>query len=403
MPNFATLDAFDFKENNVLLRLDLNLPVKNCQITDDSRIVRSLPTINTLLAAGAKILIVSHFGRPKGRDLDFSLQTIADLLKSYVSCPVQFVSDCVGPEVAQAVAASPFGSILVLENVRFYPQEESNDLDFAQQLAEHADVYVNDAFSCSHRAHASVVGVTHYLPAYAGLAMAKELVELEAVLGTPQRPLAAIIGGSKVSTKIELLTNLCQKVDTVIIGGGMANTFLAAQGVDVGASRVEGECFDTARQILATAQHHRCRVLLPVDGVVTKELCEHVPCRVSELNDIEADEMLVDIGEQTIRDIQHVIQESKTVIWNGPVGVFEVPPFDKGSKAIALALADAVRHGVRVTAGGGDTLAALAHAGCDQALSYTSTAGGAFLEWLEGKTLPGVAALINSAVNQGGD
>ena len=399
MSRFATLDRFEFNKKTVIVRLDLNLPIVDGKLNDDSRITRALPTLNELINKGAKVVILSHYGRPDGKmDSKYSLARIATILQGYIDCSVHFFNDCVGKDVENAINGLSTPAIIVLENLRFYPEEEANDPEFAKALAGLGDIYVNDAFSCSHRAHASIVGLPKLLPAAAGRAMERELSELEQVMTNPKHPLTAIVGGSKVSSKIELLTNLCQKVDHLIIGGGMANTFLAAQDIHIGASRIERDHFETAKAILIKAQQHNCQITLPTDAYLTTEIKANPSYRKASISTIKDNEMIVDIGNQSAIDITRIINQSATIIWNGPVGIFEIPPFDFGSNAIAQALAKAVAKGsARVTAGGGDTLAALSHAGCINALTYTSTAGGAFLEWLEGKDLPGVKALALSS------
>ena len=379
----------------VLLRADLNLPYDNGVFGDLTRLKRLIPTLTWLLEKGARILVVSHLGRPKGRDLSLSLAPLAPLMAQYAHVPVHFVPDCIGPAVKDALQGP--GQLFLLENVRFHPEEEAGDATFAQALAEAADFFINDAFSVSHRAHASVVGVTQFLPAYPGLQMKAELAALEGALTHPQRPVVAIVGGSKVSTKIDLLMNLVTKVDTLIMGGGMANTFLKAQGIDVGASLAE-DCPDLVRAIQEKALAAHCRILLPCDGVGAQELKGQQPQILSwsceEGVSFPPQNKIFDVGPQSLASFSAALASAKTVIWNGPLGVFEVPPYDQGTTTLAHRVARLTQDNQLVSvAGGGDTVAALTHAGVAQDMTDLSTAGGAFLEWMEGKILPGVAAL----------
>ncbi len=379
MSLFLTLDQVNVTHQNVLVRLDLNIPLKNQVVSDDTRIVRALATLNELIKNNARIIILSHFGRPKGQvNPEFSLQPVARILKQYLDCPINFGSDCIGEAADFAVRNTPYGGIVLLENLRFHSGEEQNDPHFAQQLAKLGDIFVNDAFSCSHRAHASVVGIGDYLPVVAGRAMEAELKALQSILGEPKRPLMAIVGGSKVSTKLELLTNLIPKVDYLVLGGGMANTFLLAQGSDIGESLAEPDLVNQARAIIAKAQENNCTLILPQDYATPDDAFK-----------------IMDIGITSIQTIQSALDHCQTVVWNGPVGVFEIEPFEKGSVAIAHYIAQRTQKGKLVSvAGGGDTLACLNKAGVGDRLTYTSTAGGAFLEWLEGKNLAGITTLF---------
>jgi phosphoglycerate kinase len=392
---FRTLDNVDVAGKRVLLRADLNVPVRDGKISDLTRLERLSPTIRELAGKGAKVILCSHFDRPKGKRVpEMSLGPVAAALGEVLGQRVRFVEDCVGVAAQQAVERMARGDVLVLENTRFHAAEEKNDPAFAAQLATLADIYVNDAFSAAHRAHASTEGVAHLLPAYAGRLMQAELDALESALHTPVRPVAAIVGGAKVSTKLELLGNLLAKVDVLVIGGAMANTFLAAQGVAVGKSLQEAELHHTARSILAQAKTGGCEIVLPVDAVVATEFKPNVPTRTVGINDVPVDAMILDVGPATVADLIGRVGKLKTLVWNGPLGAFETPPFDAATTAVARAVAAATQAGtLRSVAGGGDTVSALRHAGVLDNMSYVSTAGGAFLEWLEGKTLPGVAAL----------
>lgn len=392
---FLTLDDAIVTHQNVLIRLDLNLPLQEGRITDATRIERCLPTIEELSQKGAKIVILSHFGRPKGKTNDaFSLAPIADSFKDYTPIPVHFVHDCIGSQVQEAIKTLKAGEILLLENLRFYEGEEGNDLEFARQLSMLGDLYVNDAFSCSHRAHASVVGIPQFLPSYGGRAMEAEYKALRSILIDTTPPVMAIIGGSKVSTKLDLIHNLIPKMDYLVIGGGMANTFLKAQGIPIGVSLVEDSMIPTAQEILKAAKLAGCQLILPRDVCVTKDLKPNTGHEVVDVHDIQENQIIADIGPQTVLEICTALDSCQTVVWNGPVGVFEIPPFDEGSSQIARYIAKKTDQGLISVAGGGDTLAALKKANCGP-LTYTSTAGGAFLEWLEGKTLPGLATLMH--------
>jgi phosphoglycerate kinase len=395
MARFRTLDELDPRGKRVLLRADLNLPVKDGAITDRTRIERLAPTLRELLDKGARLIVCSHFGRPKGRPVsEMSLRPMADALSATLQRPVAFVEDCVGPEAEAAVARLKDGEALLLENTRFHAGEEENDPALAQGLARLADAYVNDAFSAAHRAHASTEGVARLLPAHAGRLMQAELEALDAALGNPSRPVVAIVGGAKVSTKLDLLGNLSRKVDVLVIGGAMANTFIAAQGHGVGKSLQEAEMHDTARRILEEARTGSCEILLPVDLVVATAFAPHVPTREVGAESVPADMMALDVGPDTVAAIEARLRQASTLVWNGPLGAFETPPFDASTVAVAQAVAGLTQSaGLKSIAGGGDTVAALKHAGVAERMTYVSTAGGAFLEWMEGKTLPGVAVL----------
>ncbi|RCS23684.1 phosphoglycerate kinase [Phyllobacterium salinisoli] len=393
--NFRTLDEADVKSKRVLLRVDLNVPVANGEVTDATRIERVVETISELSDKGAKTILLAHFGRPKGApSAEFSLHQVVKALEKQLRHPVRFAEDCIGGKAASAVAAMKDGDILLLENTRFHAGEEKNAPDFAKALAANGDIYVNDAFSAAHRAHASTEGLAHLLPSYAGRAMQAELDALEKGLGNPARPVVAIVGGAKVSSKIDLLMNLIEKVDALVIGGGMANTFLAARGIGVGKSLCEHDLADTARQIMAKAESAKCAIILPVDAIVAWHFQADAPNHAYGLDAIPADGMILDLGPQSIERVQGAIDDAATLIWNGPLGAFELRPFDKATVAAARHVAARTRAGNLVSvAGGGDTVAALNHAGVADDFSYVSTAGGAFLEWMEGKPLPGVDVL----------
>jgi phosphoglycerate kinase len=399
MSDFRTLDDLDFRGRRAIVRLDLNVPMKDGKVTDSTRIDRSAATLKELVGKGAKVIVMAHFGRPKGkRAPEFSLQPLVAPLAKALGRPVAFAEDCIGPAAQQAVAQLQDGDVLLLENLRFHDAEEANDPAFAKALAALADIYVNDAFSCAHRAHASTEGIARLLPAVAGRLMQTELDHLGAALGNPQRPVMAIVGGAKVSTKLELLGNLVGKVDLLVIGGGMANTFLFAEGKEVGKSLAERDMAETARKIVAEAKKKNCRIVLPVDAVTAGEFKAGVPTRTIAIDAVPADQMILDIGPKSAKEIGELMKTCKTLVWNGPVGAFETPPFDQGTTAAAKAAAAlTAAKALLSVAGGGDTVAALAHAGVVEQFSYVSTAGGAFLEWLEGKDLPGVAALKRQA------
>jgi phosphoglycerate kinase len=393
--SFRTLDTVDVAGKRVLLRADLNVPVRDGKITDLTRIERLSPTIRELSAAGAKVIVCSHFDRPKGKRVpEMSLAPMAAALGEVLARRVRFVEDCTGTAAEQAVDLLAPGDILVLENTRFHAGEEKNDPAFSAGLAKLADIFVNDAFSAAHRAHASTEGVAHLLPSFAGRLMQAELEALESALGSPVRPVAAIVGGAKVSTKLELLGNLVTKVNVLVIGGAMANTFLAAQDKDIGKSLQEADMHATARDILAKAEAVGCAIVLPVDAVVATEFKANPPTETVSVDAVPVDMMVLDVGPDSVAALIRQLPSWKTLVWNGPLGAFETPPFDAATVALARAVAEATRKGeLRSVAGGGDTVSALRHAGVIDQLSYVSSAGGAFLEWLEGKTLPGVAAL----------
>lgn len=394
MSAFRTLDDADVAGKRVLVRVDLNVPMEDGKVSDTTRIDRVLPTIREIADKGGKVILLAHFGRPKGRDDKNSLKQVVPALAHALGRPVTFVEDCIGDDVAKAVTAAKNGDVLLLENTRFHAGDEKNDPDFVRALAANGDLYVNDAFSAAHRAHASTEGLAHALPAYAGRTMQAELEALSAGLDNPARPVMAIVGGAKVSTKLDLLGNLVKKVDVLVIGGGMANTFLAARGVDVGKSLCEHDLAGTAREIEEKAKAAGCEILLPVDALVAREFKAHPGYRVVPVDGVEADEMILDAGPLSIAEVVLRLGKVKTLVWNGPFGAFELPPFDTATVAVAKAVAKRVAAGELVAvAGGGDTVSAMNHAGVADELTYVSTAGGAFLEWMEGKPLPGVEAL----------
>jgi phosphoglycerate kinase len=391
---FRTLDDVDVKGKRVLLRVDLNVPMENGRVTDLTRIERVAPTINELAGEGAKVILLAHFGRPKGRDPKESLKPVAAVVSQVIKRPVAFADDCVGEIAEKAVAALKDGDVLCLENTRFHPQEEKNDKVFVEQLAKLGDLWVNDAFSAAHRAHASTEGLGHKLPAYAGRTMQAELEALDKALGNPKKPVIAIVGGAKVSTKLELLENLVTRVDALVIGGGMANTFLHAEGVKIGKSLAEKEMAQTALRIVAKAEKANCAIILPVDAVVAYHFEANAPSHAYGLDAVPADGMILDIGPQSIERVRAAMDDAATLVWNGPVGAFELSPFDKGTVAAAKYAAARTKAGKLISvAGGGDTVAALNQAGVAEKFTYVSTAGGAFLEWMEGKPLPGVEVL----------
>ena len=395
MSQFTTLDDLEPAGRRILVRLDLNVPMANGKVSDMTRIERSAPTVRELSERGARVVVLAHFGRPKGqRNPEMSLAPVARAFGEVLGKDVAFADDCIGPAAASVVDALGNGDVALLENVRFHPGEEKNDPAFVKELAALGDVYVNDAFSAAHRAHATTEGLAHVLPAAAGRLMQAELEALNSALGDPARPVAALVGGAKVSSKLDVLTNLIDKVDTLIIGGGMANTFLYAQGKEIGASLCEKDLADTARDIMAKAEAAGCTILLPKDATIAREFKAGAASEVVPSDQCPGDAMILDIGLDAIDELQARLAETKTLVWNGPMGAFEIEPFDRGTNAVAQAAAEATRAGNMVTvAGGGDTVAALAKAGVVDQFSYVSTAGGAFLEWLEGKELPGVAAL----------
>jgi phosphoglycerate kinase len=392
---FRTLDDADVTGKRVLLRVDLNVPTEEGRVTDATRIERVAATITEIADKGGKVVLLAHFGRPKGGpDEPNSLKPVAAAVADIIKRPVAFAADSVGKTAADAIAKMKNGDVLLLENTRFHKGEEKNDPAHVDELAKLGDVYVNDAFSAAHRAHATTEGLAHKLPAHAGRAMQQELEALEAALGNPKRPVAAIVGGAKVSTKLDLLENLVKKVDVLIIGGGMANTFLFAEGKGVGKSLCEKDLADTARAIVAAADKAKCHILLPIDATVAKELKAHTAARVVDVDHVPEDEMILDIGPKSIAAVEKVLGEIKTLVWNGPFGAFETPPFDKATMAIAKTAARLTKEDkLTSVAGGGDTVAALNDAKVADDFTYVSTAGGAFLEWMEGKALPGVEAL----------
>jgi phosphoglycerate kinase len=395
MSNFKTIDELDVAGKTVLVRADLNVPTQDGRVTDTTRIDRLAPTLTDLADRKAKVVVLSHFGRPKGGpDAKYSLKPVLPELSRAVGRDVAFAEDCVGPAAEQAVAGLEPGGILLLENLRFHPGEEKNDPGFASSLAGLGDIYVNDAFSAAHRAHASTEGIAHLLPSAAGRLMEQELNALGRALEKPEHPVAAVVGGAKISTKLDLLGNLVRKVDMLALGGGMANTFLFAKGVAVGASLAEKDMADQARAIMQAAEEAGCELLLPRDAVVAREFKDNAANEVVSVGSVPADAMILDVGPATVEYLTLKLQGCRTILWNGPLGAFEVKPFDAGTNAVAGTVAALTKAGrILSVAGGGDTVAALASAGVEEQFSYVSTAGGAFLEWLEGKELPGVAAL----------
>ena len=395
MSGFRTLDSAELKGKRVLVRVDVNVPMEKGRVTDTTRLERILPTLNEISQKGGKVILLAHFGRPKGApNPDFSLKPVAEALAGLIGKPVGFAEDCIGEKAAAAVAKIADGDMLLLENTRFHKGEEKNDPALVAQMAELGDVYVNDAFSSAHRAHASTEGLAHKMPAFCGRAMQAELEALSEALENPARPLAAVVGGAKVSTKLELLGNLTKKVDFLIIGGGMANTFLAAQGKKVGKSLCEYEMLDTAREIMKNATANKCQIVLPTDAVVATEFKAHAPSHVVSVDHVGEVEMILDAGPRSVTEVENVLGAIKTLVWNGPFGAFELEPFDAATNAVARTAARLTGEGKLLSvAGGGDTVAALNHAGVGEKFTYVSTAGGAFLEWLEGKVLPGVEAL----------
>ena len=395
MAGFRTLDQADVKGKRVLLRVDVNVPMDDGKVTDTTRIERAAETIIELADKGAKVILLAHFGRPKkGPEAKFSLKPVTAAIAEVIKRPVGFASDCVGPEAEKAVAAMKDGDIICLENTRFHPEETKNDPAFVDQLAKLGDIWVNDAFSAAHRAHATTEGLGHKMPGYAGRTMQAELDALTRALEAPQRPVAAVVGGAKVSGKLDLLGNLLDKVDVLIIGGGMANTFLAALGHPVGKSLCENDLIPTAQQIMEKAKKTDREIVLPTDVVVAQKFEANAPSRTVDLDSVGPEDMILDIGPRSIEYVVSLLARVKTVVWNGPFGAFEMQPFDKGTMQVAAAAADRSATGRLVTvAGGGDTVSALNQAGAAEKFSYISTAGGAFLEWLEGKALPGVEIL----------
>ena len=396
MPTFRTLDDLQVAGKRVLVRADLNVPMKDGVVTDTSRIDRQAPTIAELAKKGARVIVCSHFDRPKGKVVpSMSLKPVAGPLSKAVGRPVAFADDCVGPVAEAAVAKLKDGEVLLLENTRFHGGEEKNDPELAQQMAKLADIYVNDAFSSAHRAHSSTEGVAHLLPSAAGRSMQAELTHLTKALNDPERPLMAVIGGAKVSTKIALLENLVKRVETLVIGGAMANTFLVAEGKKVGKSLYEADHVETARRVIALSTESGAAIVLPTDAVVAKEFKAGAASRTVPVDQVGADDMILDVGPDTIKEFERFLHNTRTVVWNGPLGAFETEPFDKGTVAAAKLVAARTKAGNLLSvAGGGDTVAALNKAGVTEQFSYVSTAGGAFLEWLEGLELPGVEALM---------
>jgi len=396
MPAFKTLDDLNgIAGKRVLVRVDLNVPVKDGKVTDATRIERVAPTILELSEKGAKVILLAHFGRPKdGPSADLSLSLIAPDVSKVLGKPVATATDSIGDAAADAVAKMKDGDILLLENTRFYKGEEKNDADHTKALAANGDIFVNDAFSAAHRAHSSTEGLAQVLPAYAGRTMQAELEALEKGLGNPARPVVAIVGGAKVSTKIDLLMNLVKKVDALVIGGGMANTFIAARGTNVGKSLCEHDLAETAKQIMIEAAAAGCAIVLPEDGVVAREFKAGAANEIVAIDAIPADAMVLDVGPKSVEAVKSWIERAQTLVWNGPLGAFEIEPFDKATVAAAKYAAERTKAGkLTSVAGGGDTVSALNHAGVADDFSYVSTAGGAFLEWMEGKVLPGVAVL----------
>lgn len=391
-----TLDSLDVSGKRVLVRVDINVPLKDGKVTDDTRIRAIVPTVRDILAKGGRPILMAHLGRPKGKPVaEMSLSLVRDALEAALGRPVEFADESAGRRASDWAAELPDGEVLLLENVRFHPGEESNAPDFVRSLAALGDVYVNDAFSAAHRAHASTEGLAHLLPSAAGRQMEAELKALQAALEQPQRPVAAVVGGAKVSTKIPVLTNLVGKVDKLIIGGGMANTFLLADGVEIGKSLAERDFVDTVREIRAAAKAKGCEIIVPTDAVVAREFKAGAASAVVSVNAVPADAMILDIGPQSVALLAGLVGTCKTVLWNGPMGAFEIEPFGEGTFRLAAEVAVLTRQGRLVSvAGGGDTVAALNAAGVADDFSYVSTAGGAFLEWLEGRDLPGVAALL---------
>ncbi len=392
-----TLESLDVTGKTVLVRLDLNVPMKAGRVLDDTRIRRVIPTLQYLMERDARVVVLSHLGRPDGKyDPSASLAPLVDALsESLWDRPVKFAPDCVGVAAEMAISALQPGDIILMENLRFHAEEEANDAGFARALARLGDVYVNDAFSCSHRAHASITGIVQHLPSAAGRLLEEEVAALTRVLATPEKPVMAIVGGSKISTKLDLLGNLAAKVDYLVIGGAMANTFLAAKGAEVGASRIEAEMLVTAQRILADAGAKGCEIILPFDVVAASTFAPHAANVACTADSVPGSHMILDVGYQSVNQITALIERCKTCVWNGPLGAYETQPFDAASIMIARAIAACTRRGsLHSVAGGGDTVAVLAHAGLSEEFSYLSTAGGAFLEWLEGKELPGIAALL---------
>ena len=390
-------DIENFKDKKIIVRADLNVPIEDKNITDDTRIVRFAPTAKYLSDKGAKVIIVTHLGRPKGqKNLEYTTEILLSSLSDHIQKPVMFIPDVIGDNVKDLINKMNPSDICLLENVRFYKEEELNDENFSKQLAGLGDIFINDAFSAAHRAHASTEGITKFLPSYAGFLMQEELEALSKSVNYPIRPAVAIVGGSKVSTKISVLKNITSKVEKLVIGGAMANTFLLAKGIDIGASMVEMDMIDIAKDIMDEAQKNNCKIILPVDVTVAKELQKNTEYKVVSIDNIGKDDKIFDIGNKTLENLKEELKDIKTVLWNGPIGVFEVPPFNKGTEELALYVAKLTKEkNITSVAGGGDTVAALNNAGVDKEFSYISTAGGAFLEYLEGKELPAIFPLLS--------
>ncbi|MCK5778587.1 MAG: phosphoglycerate kinase [Rhodospirillales bacterium] len=396
MSNLKTLDDLDVAGKRVLVRVDFNVPMRDGKITDATRIDRALQTLNELADQGAKVVIISHFGRPKGQEVpEMSLRPVAEGLARISGKDVMFANDCIGDQAGEVIDACPPGGFVMLENLRFHAGEEKNDRAFAHALAANGDAFVSDAFSVAHRAHASTEGITHLLPSAAGRLMQAEIEALTRALETPAHPVIAVVGGAKISTKMAVLGHLAEKVDQIVIGGGMANTFLYANGIGIGNSLCEKDMAAEARGIVDAAANSGCEIVLPLDAVVAAKFEEGAESKTVALSDVPDDMMILDIGPESIADLQARLKDAKTVLWNGPLGAFEVKPFDTGTNAVARTVAELTGAGTLLSvAGGGDTVAALAGAGAEEGFSYVSAAGGAFLEWIEGKSLPGVAALM---------
>lgn len=394
LDKLKTTDGIDVAGKRVLVRADLNVPIKNGKVTDATRLERVVPGLRALAERGAKVIVISHFGRPKGVDPELSLRPVATTLQELLGRPVKFGEDCIGAPAEAVVQSLKNGDVAVLENLRFHKGEEKNDPEFAAALAKLGDMFVGDAFSCAHRAHASTEGLTHNLPSYAGPLLMEEINALRTALEKPERPTAAVVGGAKVSTKIPVLTNLVAKVDKLIIGGGMANTFLQAMGTMVGKSLSEPEFAGTARDIMSEAKEKGCEIILPVDAVIAREFKEGAASEVVQIDNVPFDAMILDVGPKSVTHVTKVLEGAKTLLWNGPMGAFEISPFGEGTFAVARAAAELTKARKLVSvAGGGDTVAALNAANVTGDFTYVSTAGGAFLEWLEGRELPGIAAL----------
>jgi len=391
---FKTLDDVDVRGLRVLVRTDVNMTIRDGEIKTADKMKRALPTIRELYTKGAKVILISHLGQPKESSPEFSLRLIAAALAEMLEYPVQFVDDCIGPKVAAAVDNLKNGEVILLENPRFYPAETANDPAFAKELAQFGDIFVHDAFSSAHRAHATTAGLAYELPAYAGRLMQAELDALDKALEHPRHPVMALAGGSKLSTKIDVLNNIIPRVDKLVLGGAMANTFLHAQGIDIGASMYEANAIDIVQKIMATAKQHNCEIILPTDAQLADAVKSDAQIRIAPIANIQPHEMILDFGPNSIARVEAALDKCRTLLWNGPLGVFEVPPFDKGTVAVAQYAATRTKSGNLISvAGGGDTAAAMNLAGVMDDFTYVSTAGGAFLEWLEGKTLPGIAAL----------